>query len=182
MIVVQNSDLSYLIPRLRLLVGDLDGKRYLDAQLDLALIAAFNGLQAWWDYKYTSELLFSGNNYYTITGFIINRNSFKSFETDSGIDPKDEHAVVLYAAIILLSGYLENNAWNLGSWRDHEIAVSNVEGGRALREKLNKLYEELYALYKPPSKQLGRSKAQGMGGYIYNTYEYGDPSDWVDSN
>ena len=179
MITVQNSDLEYLVPRVRLIVGDLEGQRYTDEQIQLALISSFIGLQAWWDYKYKYKLLTSGSNYYTITGFIIDRVIGEIYYTDDGLDSKDEHAVVIYAAIILLSGYLENNAWNLGAWKDHEISVSNVEGGRALREKLNKLYEELYSLYKPPSKQFGRSKSQGMGGYIYNVREYGDPSDWI---
>lgn len=175
--IVISSDLSYLIPQLRLRIGDLDGSRYVDDWLNVALISAFNALQGWWDYKYKVNITYSGS---TIQDYKVSRYKTSLFQTEEPpvIEPSDEHATVLYASILVLGGYLEQNAWNLGSWRDNEISVSNIEGGRALREKLRSLWEELTSIYKPPSRKLARAKRTHLQGYIGNIYEHGDPTDW----
>lgn len=176
--IVANSDLSYLIPKLRLHIGDLDGSRFIDDWLNVALIAAFDTLQNWWNYKYIPSTVYSGN---IILEYTVERNPDRVFvypQDKSVIEPGDERAIILMASIMILSGYLENNAWSLGSWKDYEISVSNIEGSRALREKIKNMYEELSMLYNPPSRKLTSSKRRSLPGYIGNILEYGDPTDF----
>lgn len=180
--LVANSDLSYLIPQLRLQVGDTDPSKYrwTDDWLNVALISAFNNLQNWWNSKYEISTVYSGN---VIVDYTVSRrpghSGFDTLELPV-IEAKDERAIILMASIILLEGYLEANAWNIGSWKDFEISVSNIEGGRALREKLRTLIEELHSLYRPPSRRLSGQVRKSLPGYIGNIYEYGDPSKWND--
>ena len=175
--IVISSDLSYLLPQLRLYIGDTNSERYTDDWLNVALISAFNALQAWWDFKYLSNIVYSGN---TISGFTVQRNPNSRFRVDEPpvLEPQDERAIILYAALLILSGYLEQNAWNFGSWRDNEISVSNIEGGRILREKLRAMWDELNSLYKPPSRRLAGPRRMVLGGYIDNILENPDPKNW----
>ncbi len=175
--IVTQSDLSYLIPKLRLQVGDISGERWVDDWLNVALITAFNTLQNWWNNKYKINQLYSGT---FILEYKVERNETAKFSQDEPpvIEPNDERAIVLMASIILLEGTLEQSAWDFGSWKDYEISVSNIEGGRILREKLQRLYDELTMLYKPPSRRLSGATRKSLHGFVGNIYEYGDPTNW----
>ena len=69
---------------------------------------------------------------------------------------KDENIIVIKAALLVLEGSLENSAWSVGSWRDAEIAYSNIESGRMRTESLRNLKAELDSLIKAPMKRLSK--------------------------
>lgn len=142
------SNISYLIPELRLKIGDINSSqyRYTDEWLDIALVGAVKALQRWWDYKYLVDS----------TNTVVSRNSAVTFNFDEPpvIQPSDERAVILMASIVIKEGSLENSSWNTNTWRDAEYYVSNVEGGRMKESSLGRDWDELMSLLKPPQKRL----------------------------
>lgn len=139
---------EYLIPILRLQLGDINPLtyRYLDEWLKVALITGIKALQRWWSDRYLVD---------DITGEIT-RSSTYSFTYDSPpvIQSSDERPVILMTAILIKSGQLESNSWNVGSWKDAEIAVSNIEGNRAKEFGIGLDWEELKMYITPPTKRL----------------------------
>ena len=159
--------LTYLIPRLRLLLGDTDPEsyRYLVVGLEIALVASVSDLETWWDYKYKIDS--SVNE--------VERNSLKAkrfvYQEPPVIQTSDEGTIVLMAAIIILRGSLENSSWNFGAWRDSEVSYSNIEGGRSKRNNLEKLWEMLTMEISPPGKVLAGAEKAHLPGYKGNIYE-----------
>jgi len=158
-------NIGYLIPHLRLNLGDInpDAYRYVNEWLKIALLASVKTLGAWWNQKYlTNEL-----------DDTIYRNSLITFdETEPPIViPKDERAIVLMASIIVQGGSLENNAWNLASWKDAEISYSNLESGRVRSANIQRLWEELKMILTPPSKRLAKPLKNSLPGYKGNLAE-----------
>ena len=145
-----SSNLDYLIPELRMHLGDTDSTsyRYMDSWLEVSLVTSIKALQRWWGSKYLID---------TTTGIDVYRNpdSF-SFEFDEPpvIQQGDERPVILMSAILVKSGQLESNSWVVGSWKDAEIAVSNIEGDRAKQFGMTLDWQELLYYLKPPQKQL----------------------------
>lgn len=168
---VKVSNIGYLIPYLRLTMGDTNptNYRYLDHWLHIALIASVKTLQAWWLDKY---LINDSNNIYrnTTTGI-----PFEQAEPPT-ILQRDERPIVLMAAIIILEGSLENSAWSISSWKDAEISFSNLESGRIRDSNLERLWNELNGLIKPPTKRLARTLKGSLPGYLNNEWEVGDLS------
>ncbi len=156
------SNIDYLIPYLRLKLGDLNATRYETAWLRTALLLAVRVSQRYLNNKY---LIDDQNNVY--------RNpSYPYFTQEYGIiEARDEPVIVLLAAIIVLEGSLENSAWDAVSWRDNEVAFSNLEQFRTRGEVLNKLVDELNSLLLPPVKRLAKPLKVGMPGYNYNPEE-----------
>jgi hypothetical protein len=163
------SNLDYLIPYLRLKIGDTNSLayRYTDLWLSTALVAAVDFLGKWWNFKY---LLDATNNVYrnpNWTNFIFD-------VADGIVEPGDEQVIVVTAAYILLEGSLENSAWDYVSWRDAEISFSNLESSRNRTENLRRLWNELISMLKPPVKRLARTLKGSLPGYINgNEYEVG---------
>jgi hypothetical protein len=75
------------------------------------------------------------------------------------------------SAITVLSGDLENNAWNISSWKDAEISYSNIESGKVKNDFIKRLWDELMYLLTPPSKKLAGTRKGSLPGYLNNTYE-----------
>ena len=152
------TELNYLIPRLRLKLGDLNPSsyRYLDEWLHAALIASIDALQRWWNYKYIID---NNNRVYR------NPNIGFLFPEPPIIERGDIQPIILMASIILKSGSLENFSWNLGSWRDAEISFSNIEGGRGKQESLKSDWEELKSLLTIPGKKLAFPVKGHLPGY-----------------
>lgn len=154
------TDLNYLIPRLRLKLGDLtpSSYKYLDEWLHAALIASVDALQRWWADKYQID---SDDRVYP------------------NIERRDIQPIILMASIILKSGSLENFSWNVGSWRDAEISYSNIEGGSRKSESLQRDWDELMQLLPPPSKKLAGAIKGHLPGYIGNLDEYGQGDEYT---
>jgi len=141
------TSLDYLLPMLRQKLGDTDGTRYLDEWLIIALDGAVLELMRWWSNKYLVDL----------TTHLVSRNDDYLYFTDDEppvVQLQDITPIVLMASIIVKSGELEGNSWNVGSRRDTEVSVSNIEGNRAKDSSLQKDWNRLTEILKPPSKQL----------------------------
>lgn len=158
-------NLSYLITRLRLHLGDTDptSYRHLDEWLRLSLVAAIESLQPWWSRKY---LLDSEDNVYRNPNIIFNQTS------PPVIQSEDVRPIILMAALITRSGDLENFSWNVGAWRDAEISYSNIEASRRKDRLVERDWNELTSILKPPQKRLSKSNKSNLPGYLYNQYEY----------
>jgi hypothetical protein len=140
---------EYLIPTLRLKIGDINSAtyRYMDEWLVVALIASVRSLERYWGSKY---IITEGGAITRNTGY----TNFEFEESEGVIQRKDEHIIVTKAALIILEGSLENSAWAIGSWKDAEISVSNIEAGKLRTETLRNLRTELDSLIKSPMKRL----------------------------
>lgn len=158
-------NLSYLIPRLRLHIGDIDpdNYRHLDEWLRLSLVVSVETLQKWWNYKY---LIDDNNDVYR------NPNIRFLHSQPPVIERGDIKPIILMAAIMIKSGDLENLSWNVGAWRDAEISYSNIEASRRKDEMLKRDWEELTSILKPPQKRLAESQKGHLPGYIGNPFEY----------
>jgi hypothetical protein len=143
-----SSNIDYLIPVLRLELGDINpaSYRYTDEWLSTALVASVIALQRWWNNKYLVDE----------TRTVVSRNSEISFsyEEPPVIQTPDETPVVLMAVYVVKDGSLESNAWNIGTWRDAEYYVSNVDGGRIRDTSLQRTWDRLLLYLKPPQKRL----------------------------
>jgi hypothetical protein len=140
---------EYLIPYLRLKIGDVNPLtyRYLDEWLKLSLILSVKKLYRYWESKYLI----------TDEGIVSRNENYSHFEFNDNygvIQQKDEDIIITMAAIVVLEGSLENSAWSMGSWRDAEISYSNIEQGRLRTETLRNLKAELDSMIKSPMKRL----------------------------
>jgi hypothetical protein len=142
------TNLDYLIDPLRMHLGDMDSTkyRYIDSWLRTALVTSVISLQRWWGSKYQIDGTYNAFRDDTLVTF--------DFAEPPIIQQQDERPIILMAAILIKSGQLENNSWAVGSWRDAEIAVSNIEGSRSKQFGINLDWQELLYYLKPPQKQL----------------------------
>src|SRR3970040_1981411 len=159
-------DISYLVPHLRLFIGDISPAtyRYIDEWLLVALKASVKVLGSWWPDR---------NKYLIDESGLVYRNTLVSFPEAEPpvILPDDERPIIVMETIIILEGSLENTAWNLVSWRDNEIAFSNLESGRMKDRNITRLWNELLYLINPPTKKLARAIKRSLPGYLTNQYE-----------
>jgi len=165
----ESSDLDYLIPYVRLRVGDLNSESYsyLDEWIRASLISALKTLNNWWNHKYILD-----------DSYVVTRNSASVelflFDSPPVIEHKDEQALLIMACIILLEGSLENSSWDAVSWKDSEISFSNLEKYRTKSTILKNLTNELENLLLPPTKRLAQPYKGSLPGYLKNKYENGD--------
>ena len=142
------TDLDYLIPELRFRIGDTDSTayQYLDSWLRVALVGALKALQRWWRVRYTID----------DTTYVVSRWENSTFTVDAPpvIQQSDEVIILAMASILIKSGTLQNSAWSTGSWRDAEIAVSNIEAGRIRDASLLRDWAEIDMYLTRPSKRL----------------------------
>lgn len=142
------SNIDYLIPVLRLELGDIDptAYRYTDEWLSTALASSIISLQRWWNNKYLIDETYT----------VVSRNADLTFTLDEPpvIQTSDETPVVLMAVYIIKDGGLESSAWSTATWRDAEYYVSNVEGGRLRDAGLKRTWDRLLMYLKPPQKRL----------------------------
>lgn len=154
------------INQLRLTIGDTNAEtyRYTNDWLKIALEGSINALAKWWNAKY---LLDEYDYIYR------NPDVLYKFLRDEPpvVQKEDERPIILMAAIILLEGSLENSAWNIASWRDNEISVSNLEQSRLRSDNLRRLWDELNDLMLPPTKRLAMTQKQSLQGYKGNIHE-----------
>jgi hypothetical protein len=142
------SNISYLIPFLRMELWDVDptNYRYTDEWLDISLTSSVKSLQRWWLNRYTIDE----------TNLIVSRSTAATFVQAEPpvIDAADEMPVILMAAFLVKEGSLENSAWSTATWRDAEYYVSNVEGGKLRDAGLKRTWDRLLMYLKPPQKRL----------------------------
>lgn len=137
--IASSTSLDYLLEPLRLHLGDMTSPyRYLDEWLRVALVMSVISLQRWWSNKYTIDL-----NTYIVSPVILQ---------------SDETPILLMASILIKSGQLENNSWVVGSWRDAEYAVSNIEGNKSKEASLQSDWDKLLGYLTLPTKRLYRGE------------------------
>jgi hypothetical protein len=159
-------DVAYLIPYLRIKLGDTDSTkyRYLDEWLTASLVMAVKAMQPYWNYRY---LVDSKNLVFRNPQFL-----FWVFpETDGVIQQSDEYLIVLMATIITLEGTLENYSWNMQSWADAEIRFTNLDSGKMKDSNLNRLWAEFQNLVTSPNKKLARARKGSLPGFRNNPWE-----------
>jgi hypothetical protein len=146
--ITTTTDLDYLIPELRARIGDTDetAYRYLDEWLRVSLVSALKSLQRWWRIRYVIDE----------TTYVVSRYTGSTFLMDEPpvIQQQDETPILIMASILTKSGVLQNSSWTVGSWRDAEIAVSNIESGRLKDSSLARDWAELGMYILPPTKRL----------------------------
>jgi hypothetical protein len=163
-------NLDDLIIYVRLKVGDTvsTAYRYTDEWIRTGLVAAVQYLQRWMNYKYLLD----------VDGDIYRNPNYPYFifdETTYGIiESGDIPIIVIAAAYLILEGSLQNAAWDFASWKDAEISYSNLESSRARGGMLDRLWNELQAYLKPPTKRLAQTRKNSLPGYINNDYETGN--------
>jgi hypothetical protein len=141
-------NIDYLLPVLRMHLGDTDPLtyRYVDGWLRVALVSGIKSLQRWWGDRYLIN--------YT-TNDVERSTTYDFLYTDPPIiQDSDERPIILMSAILVKTGQLESNSWNVGSWKDAEIAVSNIEGNKAKMFGASMDWEELKMYILPPTKRL----------------------------
>jgi hypothetical protein len=160
-------NISYLIPDVRLMIGDLDSTayRYLDEWLLNSLILSVKSIRRYLGAKYLVDNLGNVSRDDTSVKFTVP-------ETSGIIEMQDEYLLALKASIIVLEGNLESSAWSLTSWRDSEYSVSNQETSRTKNDNLARLLGELNELVVSPSKRLARAVKGSLPGYLNNIWEH----------
>jgi hypothetical protein len=142
------TNVDYLIPELRLQLGDIDPSsyRYVDEWLRAALLYGISALGRWWEYRYIVNE----------TTYQVSRNPAFSYaiEEPPVIDARDKRPVILMASILIKSGMLEKNSWFFGSWKDAEYSVTNIASKDAKEKSLQADWDELLLFLKPPQKRL----------------------------
>lgn len=158
--------LDYLIPELRVKIGDIsEPYRYVDQWLLVALKLAAKKFQKYNKSKYLINSLDElYRNPYS--------NMFTTEETDGVIEPSDEYILIIFAALITLEGSLESAAWSTVSWKDAEISFSNLESGRLRSGNLERLAKEIDDLLLAPVRRLAVPTKQSLPGYVGNDYEW----------
>ena len=122
------TDLNYLIPRLRLKLGDLTPPyKYLDEWLHLALVASVDALQRWWNDKYIIDV---NNRVYRNTSVAF------SFTEPPTIERRDIQPIILMAAIIFATApflyLLVRSPWQLVLVRIYHGLATAILGPVAL--------------------------------------------------
>ena len=147
------TSLDYLISDLRLQVGDLDSTSYTDGYLRQVLVMATKTLMKKWRNRYTIN-----------SAYVVARNpsSVYSIVSPPIIEYADERAFILQSSIIIKSSDITDNAWNVGSWRDDELAYSNIAGASALLKSLTDDINELSNLLR---RRLFSGSKQTLGGF-----------------
>jgi len=166
-------DLTNLIPELRIRIGDTNPAlyRYTDVWLLVSLKSSVKLLSKWWNFKYLLDS--NGDVMRNPDGYFV----FE--ETSDGViggvfEPGDDQVVIIYAAIVILEGSLENSAWDFGSWKDAEISYSNIESSRSRGDTLKRLWTELTSILKVPQKRLAQALKGSLPGYLANSFERED--------
>jgi len=118
------SDLTYLVIDLRRYIYDItEPYSYTDDLLDAYLMQGMRMLGVRWNYRYLI----------TITGTVTRNTAITSWKTTSPpiIEYGDESKIILQSAILLKSGSAFNSSWDVGSWKDDEIAYSNIQAAKS---------------------------------------------------
>jgi hypothetical protein len=162
--ITSATDLDYLIPALRMHLGDTDETVYSDGMLRRALVEGFKLVQPRWNFRYLID------SDYTVT-----RNPNTTFVQPSPpvIMYADERPIVLGAAIILRGGLIWTAGSDAVSWKDEEVSFSNVTGSKMREASYLRDWEELNQLLPERGNRLASTTRQELPGFKYppNFYE-----------
>ena len=149
------TDVDHLIPVLRFYLGDYDTRRYLTDTLRDALIFGVRMLMRQWASRYTVD-----------DDGTITRSTAIGFDSAAPpvIQYKDGPPIVIQAAMLIKSGSLQDSSWQIASWRDDEIAVSNIQADKSRRDSLKHDEALLKEYFK---RRLHAGSRQELPGFVY---------------
>ena len=154
MAIVITTSLDYLIEDLRFYLGDVIlPYSYANDHLRHALVMACKALMKKWRNRYTLD-----------ANYIVSRSLTAEFYELSPpmIERADERAFILQASIIVKSAGITITASSIGSWRDDEIAYSNIASAKVRDTNLENDIAELELWLR---RRLFGSARQSMPGY-----------------
>jgi len=135
MAIIVATSLDYLIDDLRVHLGDFTVPyTYTLEHLRHCLVMACKTLMHKWHNKYVIN-----------ASYVVARSTTVPFAVVAPpiIQYSDERAFILQASIIVKSGEIQHSAWDVASWRDDEIAYSNIAGAGQMQKSLLKDMDEL---------------------------------------
>jgi hypothetical protein len=77
---------------------------------------------------------------------------------------RDEPPIILQASILVKSGSLQEASWQVASWRDDEISVSNIQGDKSRQFGLQQDRDMLETYFK---RRLFSASRQSLPGFRY---------------
>lgn len=170
--ITSPNNVEYLIPDVRLRIGDLDGTRYSNTIVRSAIVGGIKYLQARWVNRYmvyTDETLVSPQpadvpanyiyattpvgNYLIPSGLVpgdIYRNPTATFADTSAavIAQIDETPIIAAAVMVLSRTQLASSAASFVNWSDGEYSYSNVSSSNILAKLYADSLSELNAYFK----------------------------------
>jgi len=158
----KTSNLEELIIPLRVQIGDNDPTpTFSDEYLHMVLREAVAALMRRWD-----------DMYYVDNEGVVHRNPNVTFDWSSPpvIQHRDRRPIVLQASVMIKSGKKFSESGDVASWRDEEIAYSNIESARQRSSTLEDDVRELDMLL--PGKKLARPKYGRLYGWDTNPREW----------
>ncbi len=169
-IIYDASPLDYLIPSLRVHLGDSETLNYAPDYLRQCLILAIKALSRRWRNRYI----------YSATGVLSRSTDFQAFTMSEPptIETSDEYPVILQASIIIKTSEYRRLATTFGSWRDDEISYSNISSSQALLASLQSDITELNDLLPLGTIKLARTRKgelRGFGTDVWNIFEGDNP-------
>ena len=137
--MITSSNLDYLLPVLRLQVGDPAGTVFSDPLLLTGLVNGVKMLGSRWGSKY---LIDNSNNVY--------RNTAVTFTYTSPpiVEQQDETAIVLAASVLVRRSALTSSSSAFTNWSTPDLSFSNVQSSRAILELLKSDEEALNLFFK----------------------------------
>jgi len=116
------SDVTFLVPDFRGYIGDtVEPYTFTDDLLETSLFTSLKLLGRRWRYRYLLD-----------EDDAVTRNSDASFQTTAPvIDFADQAAIIVQASIVVKSAKAWDSSWDVASWRDDEVAYSNIQGARS---------------------------------------------------
>jgi len=154
MAIVVATSLDYMIEDLRFYLGDVSlPYRYANTHLRHGLVMACKALMKKWRNRYSIDASYDTSRSSTADFYELNPPM---------IERADEPAFILQASIIIKTAELQDTSWDIASWRDDELAYSNIAGGGALKQSLN---NDIAALAEFLRRRLFGSSRQTMPGF-----------------
>lgn len=154
MAIDATTDVDFLIEDERFYLGDVTVPyRYANNHLRHGLVMACKSLMKKWRNRYSIN-----------ASYVISRSPTAEFYELSPpiIERADEVAFILQASIIIKTAELQDTSWDIASWRDDEIAYSNIAGGGALKASLS---NDMAALEDFLRRRLFGSARQALVGF-----------------
>jgi hypothetical protein len=155
-------DIRYLLPDLRVFLYDITSPyTYTDETLDSILLAAVKVLGRRWH-----------NRYVPTTDYNVQRSTTLTYSTTEPpvVEAGDEAVILLQAVIILKTAHAYDSVWDVVSWKDDEIAYSNIQGARSRDDSISRDLTELELLLK---NRLHPGRFSPLHGFHKNTNETG---------
>ncbi len=149
--MITSSNLDYLLPVLRLQVGDPDSKTFSDSLLLTALVNGVKMIASRWNSKY---LIDANNDVYRNTTVTF------AFASPPIVEQQDEIAIVLSASILTRRSFLLSSSEAFSNWSTPDLTYSNTQQARTVYNLLKSDEESLNLFFKG---KLARTIKQTIG-------------------